>query len=102
MSTERLDLQLKNLKRLCADLERYQKELEKDPQNENAKNGLKATKDNLENEAKGMAAAMTDFNPDGVSDEVKKFWDNFNKKVMSQWDNTVPCRNCKVLKDFSE
>jgi len=65
------------------------------------KNDIEGTESKLENDGKGMAAAMAGINGYELTNEEREFWKKFNAEVMSDFDMDNKCRACEILLDFS-
>ena len=61
---------------------------------------LPAIKRNLNEAGKGMADALSNLDGYPLTPEQKRFWYEFNIKVMSKWDMRVPCRSCDRMRKF--
>ena len=100
----RFDKQLENLKRLCADLKKYQEaKVGAKPNSEEKRRAefhLHATKGGLITAHVAMRAAIDTFEETRQSGEIEKFWDDFNKQVMNSWDDKAPLYFCKVFDNY--
>lgn len=100
----RFDKQLENLKRLCADLKKYQEAKvgakSNSEEKKKAEENLKIVKNGLIEAHVGMNSAINDFDKVRQGGEIEKFWDDFVSEVMNNWDDKVPLYFCKVFDNY--